>query len=175
MELQKAVSSCYTRITKLLIAGKLTVSTMESCTGGMIASLLTDTPGASEVITGGYVTYCNAAKIAAGVPAEVIAEHGVYSAQTACAMAQTVRSRLGTNIGIGITGSFGNPDPKNADSVIGSVDFAIAAEEKVLSFHVQLEPCETRLADKLTAALAVGNALETILEEKSSSKGEASC
>ena len=67
-----AVRLKYGRLTRLLIRQNISVTTMESCTSGQIASLITDTEGASAVFRGAYVTYCNAAKIALGVPAEVI-------------------------------------------------------------------------------------------------------
>jgi hypothetical protein len=69
-----AVRLKYGRLTRLLIRQNISVTTMESCTSGQIASLITDTEGASAVFRGAYVTYCNAAKIALGVPAEVIEE-----------------------------------------------------------------------------------------------------
>ena len=61
---QAGVRFGYGELVKTLIARKLTIATMESCTGGQIASLLTDTEGSSEVFKGGFVTYRNEAKVA---------------------------------------------------------------------------------------------------------------
>lgn len=94
-------------VVRMLTERGLRLSTMESCTGGLLASTITDVEGSSECYTGGYVTYATEMKIALGVPAEVIAEHGVISIQTAEAMAQTVRRLLGTDYGVGITGIAG--------------------------------------------------------------------
>ena len=116
----------YECITNALISRGLSITTMESCTSGSIASLITDTEGSSAVMKGAFVTYSNEAKIRCGVPESVIAEYGVYSPQTAAEMASACRSFYGADIGIGITGSFGNADPANGDSVPGKVYFAIS-------------------------------------------------
>ncbi|HKS69073.1 MAG TPA: CinA family nicotinamide mononucleotide deamidase-related protein, partial [Ktedonobacterales bacterium] len=63
----------------------LALGTMESCTGGLLASLITDVPGSSDVFRGGLVSYATALKEQWGVPAEIIARHGVISAETAAA------------------------------------------------------------------------------------------
>ena len=65
-------------IIKKLIASHTTVSTMESCTSGLIASMITDTEGASAIFPGGFVTYLNETKILVGVDADVIRKYGVY-------------------------------------------------------------------------------------------------
>jgi nicotinamide-nucleotide amidase len=88
----------------------LTLATMESCTGGLLADMLTDAPGASRYFKGGFVTYTNEMKMATGVPEEVLREHGAVSAQCAIAMADAARRRLGAAVGVGITGVAG-PDP----------------------------------------------------------------
>jgi nicotinamide-nucleotide amidase len=87
------------------------VATMESCTGGLFASTLTDVPGASAHFAGGLVTYQTQQKIDAGVPAGTIEEFGVVSQETAKAMARAVATTFRAAYGIGITGSLG-PDPQ---------------------------------------------------------------
>jgi nicotinamide-nucleotide amidase len=85
-----------------------TIATAESCTGGLLAARLTDPAGASDYVKGGIVVYANEAKVSqAGVPAELIERHGAVSAEVAVALAEGVRSRLGTDVGIGITGIAG--------------------------------------------------------------------
>ena len=87
---------------------KKTIATAESCTGGVLAKLLTDIPGASEYFTQGWVTYSNAAKISElGVQAELIDKYGAVSEQIACAMACGARKKAGTDFAIGITGIAG--------------------------------------------------------------------
>ncbi len=88
----------------------LTIALMESATGGAIASAITDIDGASDYFKGSLVTYATEAKIANGVPAEVPAQHGVISRETAEAMAAAARVRLGASLGLGITGIAGGTE-----------------------------------------------------------------
>ena len=92
---------------QLLRQGGLTLATMESCTGGLLASAITDVPGSSYYFKGGVVSYTNELKIASGVPAELIEKHGAVSSEVAGAMAQAVRQSLGADLGIGVTGVAG--------------------------------------------------------------------
>ena len=85
-------------IVKKLIDTHTTISTMESCTSGLIASMITDTEGASAIFPGGYVTYLNETKILNGVDANVIEKYGVYSRECANAMAETAQKKLHTDI-----------------------------------------------------------------------------
>lgn len=124
--MEKSCRIKYEQITKTLIGRQLTVSVMESCTGGLVSSLITDTEGSSAVTKGGFVTYSNEAKIAAGVPKEVIDSFGVYSKETARAMAEAARAAFDADFGLGITGSMANADPANPDSVPGKVFFCIS-------------------------------------------------
>ena len=126
-------------IIKKLIETHTTISTMESCTSGMIASMITDTEGASAIFQGGFVTYLNETKILIGVDAKVIEKYGVYSRECAEAMAQTAQEKLNTDVAIGITGTTGNVDPNNADSVQGQVYFCIRIENQAHTFELQAE------------------------------------
>ena len=101
----------------------LTLSTMESCTGGLLASTITDVPGSSDYFKGGLISYATEMKVAWGVDRQVIAEHGVVSAQCAEAMARAARERLGADIGIGVTGVAG-PDPQE-DKPPGTIHIAL--------------------------------------------------
>lgn len=114
-----------TKATRFLIENNMTISFMESCTSGLLASMLTDTEGASGIFKGSLVTYSNEMKIAAGVAAQTIERHGVYSSQCAKDMAQVCQNIYKTDIAIGITGTTGNVDPCNPDSVRGSAFFCI--------------------------------------------------
>ena len=126
-------------IIKKLIETHTTISTMESCTSGMIASMITDTEGASAIFPGGFVTYLNETKVFIGVDKNVIAQYGVYSKECAEEMAKTVQKKMKTDIAIGITGTTGNVDPNNADSVQGVVFFCILVHEKPYVFEVHAE------------------------------------
>ena len=158
-----ATARLYRQLTLLLIERGLTASTMESCTGGLIASLITDTEGSSAVLKGAFVTYSNEAKLACGVPAAVIAEHGVYSQETARAMASACRAPSGAAVGIGVTGSFGNADPANADSEPGVAYYALDLEGSVFSERVELGPYEHRLEFKLELAGIIARRLLQLL------------
>ena len=87
----------------------LSVATIESITGGMVASAFTDVPGSSAYFRGGFVTYSNELKVLAGVDSRIIEEHGAVSEETARAMAAAVRARTGSDIGLSTTGVAG-PD-----------------------------------------------------------------
>ena len=115
----------------LLHQRRESVATMESWTAGLVASTLADPPGASAYLHGGIIAYHAEEKIAAGVPAEVIAEHGVVSRETALAMARAARERFGATYGIGVTGVLG-PDPLEGVPP-GTVHVAVAAPEGVES------------------------------------------
>jgi len=107
-------------------AGK-TISLAESCTGGLVASLLTREPGASEFLKAGVVAYANAAKTKLlGVSEEVIRGHGAVSSEVAAAMAEGVRYVAETDIGVGITGIAG-PTGGSEEKPVGTVFLAVAS------------------------------------------------
>ena len=146
----------YEKLTRLLIDKKLTITAMESATSGQIASLITDTEGASAVLKGSYVAYSNEAKIKFGVSAQVIEQYSVYSAQTARQMAQVCAQAFQADIGIGVTGTMGNVDPANAEhSVPGQVWFALYVRGAVKEYALQLPAQPSRLDWKMAVAQAV--------------------
>jgi CDP-diacylglycerol--glycerol-3-phosphate 3-phosphatidyltransferase len=86
----------------------LTLVTAESCTGGLLSGALTDPPGSSNWFLGGIIAYSNEAKRSQlGVPDQVLQAHGAVSAETAQAMAEGVRGRLGGDLGVSVTGIAG--------------------------------------------------------------------
>ncbi len=161
------VREIFRNITKGLIAGKITISTMESITGGLLSSLITDTEGASAVMKGSFVTYSNEAKVCRGVPKEVIETYGVYSIQTAEAMAMAAARAYGADVGIGVTGTAGNRDNANSDSMPGNVFYAICFKGKCESAHLVIEPDDmesgTRYEYKLFVAREIGRKLVGLL------------
>ncbi len=154
----------YELLTKKLIQKHLTITTMESCTAGMLISLITDTEGSSAITKGGFVTYSNEAKIKNGVPAEIIEKYGVYSQETAQAMAMACRQTYAANIGVGVTGTFGNLDPNNQDSVSGQVFFAIDVNGNVQSYQRVMKIQPSRNAYKLAIAREIAEELWKIVE-----------
>jgi nicotinamide-nucleotide amidase len=129
---------------------KQTVAVAESCTGGCIAKLLTDIPGASKYFTYGWITYSNDAKISElGVPANLIEKHGAVSEQVAEAMARGARIRAGTTFAIGVTGIAG-PTGANEQKPVGlvyiSVDSDSGCATKRFIFHQNRDSIRLRAA-----------------------------
>jgi nicotinamide-nucleotide amidase len=104
----------------------LTLTTAESCTGGLLAGLLTEVPGSSAVLERGFVTYSNAAKSdMLGVPADLIQRHGAVSAPVATAMAEGAIAHSRAHIALSITGIAG-PGGGSPGKPVGLVHFARA-------------------------------------------------
>lgn len=113
---------------RLLKERGLTVGTAESCTGGLMAKLLTDLPGSSAVFRGGVVSYTNGVKAGLlGVPQDLLDRYGAVSPQVAQAMAQGARAALGCDLALAATGVAG-PDPDDRGNPIGLVYLALAWE-----------------------------------------------
>jgi nicotinamide-nucleotide amidase len=107
-------------------AAGLTIATAESCTGGLIAGLMTEIPGSSNVLERGFVVYSNAAKEELlGVPAETLLQHGAVSEETARALAEGALAKSRADIAVSVTGIAG-PDGGTAQKPVGLVHFACA-------------------------------------------------
>ena len=154
----------YRCLTLSLIDKGLNITTMESCSCGQIASLLTDTEGASAILKGALITYSNEAKILEKVPKETIEKCGVYSPETALAMAVAAKEKFDADISVGVTGSFGNADINNADSVPGEVWFAVLAKGESSCFHCRIPKQQTRLDYKLYIADVIADRINIIMD-----------
>lgn len=123
----EALVSLAERLQRLCLERHETVTTAESCTGGLIATAITAVPGSSGYFLGGLVTYADAAKVdVLGVPREMLSAHGAVSAQVARAMAGGARERFGASLAISTTGVAG-PDGGSAAKPVGLVYLGLAA------------------------------------------------
>ena len=105
----------------MLMSRNITIAAAESCTGGQFGAALTDVPGISAVFDRSLVTYSNQAKMdELGVKAETLEKYGAVSEQTAIEMAEGVRQKAGTDIGISVTGIAG-PDGGTEEKPVGLV------------------------------------------------------
>lgn len=124
-------------VAKLLAAGKH-VTTVESCTGGLVAGAITSVSGSSNVFDYGFVTYSNAAKTAMiGVPEALLATHGAVSEPVARAMAEGGRLKANADLALSITGIAG-PGGGSVEKPVGMVCFGLSfngiIETRVMQF-----------------------------------------
>jgi nicotinamide-nucleotide amidase len=125
-------------IGKYLIKDEKTIATAESCTGGTVASTITSVPGSSGYFIGSVVAYSNDVKInELGVKSETIETYGAVSEQTAKEMAEGIRKKLNTSIGISTTGIAG-PDGGTEEKPVGTVWIAYSDEKKTVAKKLQL-------------------------------------
>lgn len=116
------------QIIDILTEAKQTIVTAESCTGGMIATALTDIPGSSAAFYGGYVTYANTAKSRMiHVQARLVRDYGAVSNQVARAMADGARNTAHVDYAVAVTGIAG-PDGGSDKKPIGLVYVAVSSE-----------------------------------------------
>jgi nicotinamide-nucleotide amidase len=105
-----------------------TLAVAESCTGGLLAERITSISGSSRYFVGGAVVYSNELKsVFAGVPAELIAKHGAVSPQVAGALAEGIRARCASTLGLAVTGVAG-PTGGTIDKPVGLVFHALASQ-----------------------------------------------
>ncbi|ESQ94231.1 CinA family protein [Asticcacaulis benevestitus] len=110
----------------LLKAQRKTVTTVESCTGGLISGAITGVSGSSEVFETGFVTYSNAAKTAlVGVPEALLQTYGAVSVEVAAAMAEGALKTAGAHMGLSVTGIAG-PTGGSAEKPVGMVCFGLS-------------------------------------------------
>jgi len=135
-----------------------TVATAESCTGGLMATLLTELSGSSASYLGGISAYANSVKLEIlGVSAEELGRFGAVSAEVAKAMAAGARDRLGATYAVALTGIAG-PSGGTADKPVGTVYCGIASPEGEESVRLSLsgDRAAIRRASALTALQLLG-------------------
>jgi len=123
---------------ELLHARGMTIAVAESCSGGLLASRLTDVPGSSRYFDRGVICYSNEAKTElVGVPESMLSEHGAVSEPVARAMAEGIAARAGTTVGVGITGIAG-PGGGTPEKPVGTVFVAVSVNGDVKSRGLKL-------------------------------------
>ncbi len=141
--------------------GGFTVSTAESCTGGLILSTLTDIAGSSAYVEGGLVTYSNEAKInMLGLRETTLVEHGAVSAATAGEMACGVRSVFDTDYALSVTGIAG-PGGGTGEKPVGLTYIGLAGREGLITVERHIWDGD-RIANKM---LSVDAALRLLLKQ----------
>lgn len=153
------LGSLLARLHERCLAAGIHLATVESCTGGLVGHLITETPGSSAYYLGGFVTYSDELKRElVDVPSDVLEAHGAVSAQTALAMAAGGRTRAGADLGASVTGIAG-PDGGSAQKPVGLTYVAVAdgAGSEVRRYQWS----GSRTENKLASASAL---LELVLE-----------
>ena len=117
------------QVAAALLAREWSVAVAESCTGGLVAARLTERPGSSAYVLGAIVAYSNSVKESAvGVARATLVEFGAVSSETAVALADGARERLGADVGIGVTGIAG-PEGGSEEKPVGLVWVAVSSRE----------------------------------------------
>ena len=148
-----------TIIAQKLTAGKLTITTAESCTGGLLAGAITDVPGASAFFKTGFIAYANEAKTdILGVPADLLKKHGAVSGPAATSMALGAKRKAGTDMAISLTGIAG-PSGGTKSKPVGLVFIALAYGHTVSVRKRLFKGTRKQIRQQ-----AVRNALAIILE-----------
>ncbi len=145
-----------------------TLATAESCTGGLIARMLTAIPGISSSYLGGVVTYANEVKTELlGVPAEMLSAHGAVSPEVAAAMAEGVRTRLGATVGISTTGVAG-PGGGTPEKPVGLVYLGLSTKKGTQTRRLDMGPERPRDFIQLLGSKAALNWARLALLDSSS-------
>ena len=136
-------------VVNLLIEKKMTIATMESCTGGFVASSITDIDGSSSVLKFSAVTYSNEYKIKMGVSKDIIDKYSVYSMNVAREMAKKISDFASSNIGVGITGKINRVDENNLFGDDNKIYYAIYDKNSDKYYEYELIAInDTRLNNK---------------------------
>lgn len=145
-------------LVKYLIENNKKISTMESCTGGEIASTITNIEGASNVFEFSAVTYSNEYKIKMGVNKEVINKYSVYSIETANEMSKTISKYTNANYSIGVTGQLKRKDHNNKTNEDNKIYISIYNKDNDTYLGKII------IADKLTRKANKKKVVKTIIQ-----------
>ena len=142
------------KVGELLVEANLTLSTAESCTGGLIGDRITNVSGSSRYFKGGVIAYCNQVKQELlRVDEETLSTHGAVSKMTAVQMAQGVRALLRTDIGISATGIMG-PSGGTPDKPVGTIWLGYADDHRAFAERIYIKK-DRRINKKYTVMAAL--------------------
>ena len=151
-------------VVNLLIEKKMTIATMESCTGGFVVSSITDIDGSSNVLKFSAVTYSNEYKIKMGVSKEVIDKYSVYSINVAREMAKKISDFANSDIGVGITVKINRVDENNLFGDNNKIFYAIYDKNNDKYYEYELIAIkDTRLNNKKYIMECISKSLFEIL------------
>lgn len=154
-------------IVELLIKKHKTIATMESCTGGFIASSITDIEWASEVLRFSAITYSNEYKIKLGVSAKTIDTYSVYSMNVAREMAKNISEFAQSDYGIGITGKINRKDENNLFGDDNKIFYSIYDKENDKFYDYTLTAIDdTRFNNKIFIKDNIAISLLKILKKE---------
>lgn len=149
------------RVGEVLRQRDLTLALAESCTGGLIASLVTDVPGSSDYFMASLVTYANSSKVALlGVSERTLREHGAVSEEAAREMASGARKVTGADVGLSATGIAG-PGGATSRKPVGLVHFALDVRGEVTADKVVF-PGDRQAVKRAAAEHALGMLIDRL-------------
>ena len=152
-------------IVELLIKLNKKIATMESCTGGFIASSITDIEGSSSILNFSAVTYSNEYKIKLGVNETTIEEYSVYSMNVAREMAKSISDFALSDYGIGITGKINRRDENNLFGDDNKIFYSIYDKENDKFYDYSLTAInDTRFNNKVMIKDDISKSLLNILK-----------
>ncbi len=152
-------------IVELLIKLNKKIATMESCTGGFIASSITDIEGSSSILNFSAVTYSNEYKIKLGVNEKTIEEYSVYSMNVAREMAKSISDFALSDYGIGITGKINRKDENNLFGDDNKIFYSIYDKENDKFYDYSLTAInDTRFNNKVMIKNDISKSLLNILK-----------
>ena len=135
-------------VVKLLAEKKMTISSAESCTGGLFSALITNVPGASDILNEAFVTYANSAKMKyLGVKEETLEKHGAVSHETAFEMAEGLCARTGADVTVGITGIAG-PGGGTKEKPVGLVYAGVCVNGKTEVIEMRHDGTREQVREK---------------------------
>ena len=136
----------------ILKAHKCTLSTAESCTGGMISSMITSVPGSSEYFLGAVTSYANSVKQnVLGVPAEIIEKYGAVSSECVAAMAEGVRKLTCSDYSVATSGIAG-PGGGSEEKPVGTVWIGVASEHGTETFRLRFNSDRKRNIERFSSS-----------------------